>query len=149
MSVIAHQTEKEWISANEKSSQRMSQTQAEGAAEQHAARLEDAHHQKDVNQKQHICVKHYFVVSNHTITVNLHSEEEFLGVPLTPPKRVTHFPRLEEGNVPINTSWYGMFLGISRVWESHGPREDIPPLTPDQSEKLIVFRKRILSRIQK
>ncbi|GFV13369.1 hypothetical protein TNCV_2160721 [Trichonephila clavipes] len=41
--------------------------------------------------------------------------EEFLGVPLTPPKRVTHFPRLEEGNVPINTSWYGMFLGISRV----------------------------------
>ncbi|GFX53496.1 hypothetical protein TNCV_4652821 [Trichonephila clavipes] len=42
-------------------------------------------------------------------------EEEFLGVPLTPPKRVTHFPRLEEGNVPINTSWYGMFWGISRV----------------------------------
>ncbi|GFW38450.1 integrase catalytic domain-containing protein [Trichonephila clavipes] len=26
-----------------------------------------------------------------------------------------NFPRLEEGNVPINTSWYGMFLGISRV----------------------------------
>ncbi|GFU77715.1 hypothetical protein TNCV_1549981 [Trichonephila clavipes] len=43
MSVIAHQTEKEWISANEKSRQRMSQTQAEGAAKQHAARLEDAH----------------------------------------------------------------------------------------------------------
>ncbi|GFW86860.1 transposable element Tcb2 transposase [Trichonephila clavipes] len=42
-------------------------------------------------------------------------EEEFLGVPLTPPERVTRFPRLEEGNVPINTSWYGMFLGISRV----------------------------------
>ncbi|GFW77675.1 hypothetical protein TNCV_133661 [Trichonephila clavipes] len=38
MSVIAHQTEKEWISANEKSRQRMSQTQAEGAA-----RLEEAH----------------------------------------------------------------------------------------------------------
>ncbi|GFY16965.1 hypothetical protein TNCV_3690231 [Trichonephila clavipes] len=82
MSVIAHQTEKEWISANEKSRQRMSQTQAEGAAEQHADRLEDAHlrahiirvlqHQKDVNQKQHICIKHDFVVSNHTITVNLH-----------------------------------------------------------------------------
>ncbi|GFV07112.1 hypothetical protein TNCV_2091551 [Trichonephila clavipes] len=59
MSVIAHQTEKEWISANEKSRQRMSQTQAEGAAKQHAARLEEAHlrahhsclHQKDVNQK--------------------------------------------------------------------------------------------------
>ncbi|GFS56440.1 hypothetical protein TNCV_4302691 [Trichonephila clavipes] len=43
MSVIAHQTEKEWISANKKSRQRMSQTQAEGAAEQHADRLEDAH----------------------------------------------------------------------------------------------------------
>ncbi|GFX96309.1 hypothetical protein TNCV_2291971 [Trichonephila clavipes] len=43
MSVIAHQTEKEWISANEKSRQRMSQTQAESAAKQHAARLEEAH----------------------------------------------------------------------------------------------------------
>ncbi|GFT89827.1 hypothetical protein TNCV_1665721 [Trichonephila clavipes] len=43
MSVIAHQTEKEWISVNKKSRQRMSQTQAEGAADQHAARLEDAH----------------------------------------------------------------------------------------------------------
>ncbi|GFX72796.1 transposable element Tc3 transposase [Trichonephila clavipes] len=43
------------------------------------------------------------------------AEEEFLGVPLTPPKRVTHFPRLEEGNVPINTSWFGLFGGISRV----------------------------------
>ncbi|GFW64244.1 hypothetical protein TNCV_2414951 [Trichonephila clavipes] len=83
MSVIAHQTEKEWISANEKSRQRMSQTQAEGAAKQHAARLKEAHlrahhsslttSERDVNQKQHICVKHDFVVSNHTITVNLHS----------------------------------------------------------------------------
>ncbi|GFW70279.1 hypothetical protein TNCV_5131051 [Trichonephila clavipes] len=43
MSVIAHQTEKECISANEKSRQIMSQTQAEDAAEQHAARPEDAH----------------------------------------------------------------------------------------------------------
>ncbi|GFV23330.1 hypothetical protein TNCV_4780441 [Trichonephila clavipes] len=43
MSAIAHQTEKEWISANEKSRQRMSQTQAEGAAKQRAARLEEAH----------------------------------------------------------------------------------------------------------
>ncbi|GFW78793.1 hypothetical protein TNCV_4262131 [Trichonephila clavipes] len=43
MSVIAHQTEKEWISANEKSRQRMLQTQAEGAAKQHAARFEEAH----------------------------------------------------------------------------------------------------------
>ncbi|GFV32967.1 hypothetical protein TNCV_1746091 [Trichonephila clavipes] len=43
MSVIAHQTEKEWISANEKSRQRISQTQVEGTAKQHAARLEEAH----------------------------------------------------------------------------------------------------------
>ncbi|GFT36896.1 hypothetical protein TNCV_174771 [Trichonephila clavipes] len=43
VSVIAHQTEKEWVSANKKSRQRMSQTQAEGAAKQHAARLEEAH----------------------------------------------------------------------------------------------------------
>ncbi|GFT66703.1 hypothetical protein TNCV_1961581 [Trichonephila clavipes] len=31
-------------------------------------------HQKDVNQKQHIFVKHYFVVSNRTITITLHSD---------------------------------------------------------------------------
>ncbi|GFW01210.1 hypothetical protein TNCV_1764451 [Trichonephila clavipes] len=68
-------------------------------------------------------------------------EEEFLGVPLTPPKRVTPFPRLEEGNVPINTSWFGLFWEFPAFWGNHGPREDIPPLTPDQSEKLIVFRK--------
>ncbi|GFY12914.1 hypothetical protein TNCV_3074741 [Trichonephila clavipes] len=37
------QTEKEWISENEKNRQRMEQIHAEGAAEQHAARLEDAH----------------------------------------------------------------------------------------------------------
>ncbi|GFV17326.1 hypothetical protein TNCV_1754541 [Trichonephila clavipes] len=42
-SVIAHQTEKEWISANKKNRQRMAQTHAEGTAEQLAARLEDAH----------------------------------------------------------------------------------------------------------
>ncbi|GFU43140.1 hypothetical protein TNCV_4289791 [Trichonephila clavipes] len=81
MSVIAHQTEKEWISANEKSRQRMSQTQAEGAAEQHADRLEDAHLRAHHScfttsercyQKLHICIKHDFVVRNHRITVNLH-----------------------------------------------------------------------------
>ncbi|GFV91326.1 hypothetical protein TNCV_898431 [Trichonephila clavipes] len=68
MSVIAHQTEKEWISANEKSRQRMSQTQTEGAAKQQPdlRKLICEHiihvlqHQKDVNQKQHICVKHDF-----------------------------------------------------------------------------------------
>ncbi|GFV38861.1 hypothetical protein TNCV_2814771 [Trichonephila clavipes] len=43
MSVIAHRTEKEWISSNEKNRQRMTQIHAECAAEQHAARLEDAH----------------------------------------------------------------------------------------------------------
>ncbi|GFW02835.1 hypothetical protein TNCV_3732351 [Trichonephila clavipes] len=43
-SVIAHQTEKEWISTNEKNRKRMAQTYAEGSAEKHAARLEDAHH---------------------------------------------------------------------------------------------------------
>ncbi|GFX38742.1 hypothetical protein TNCV_4748121 [Trichonephila clavipes] len=85
------------------------------------------------------------IVPSPRYNLRARAEEEFLGVSLTPPKRVTHFPRLEEGNVPINTSWYGMFLGISRVLGSHGPREDITPLTPDQSEKLIVLRKRILS----
>ncbi|GFX13411.1 hypothetical protein TNCV_2191651 [Trichonephila clavipes] len=43
MSVIAHQTEKEWISANEKNRQRMAQIHSEDAAEQHAARLKEAH----------------------------------------------------------------------------------------------------------
>ncbi|GFT58690.1 hypothetical protein TNCV_1360581 [Trichonephila clavipes] len=89
-----------------------------------------------------------FVV-NDVICGQVVNEEEFLGVSLTPPKRVTHFPRLEDGNVPINTSWYGMFWEFPAFWGSHGPREDITPLTPDQSEKLIVFGKRILSRIQK
>ncbi|GFX90213.1 uncharacterized protein TNCV_2449881 [Trichonephila clavipes] len=55
------------------------------------------------------------IVPSPRYNLRARAEEEFLGVPLTPPKRVTHFPRLEEGNVPINTSWYGMFLGISRV----------------------------------
>ncbi|GFV07503.1 putative RNA-directed DNA polymerase from transposon BS [Trichonephila clavipes] len=40
-SVITHQTEKEWILANE--NQRMAETRTEGAVEQYAARLEDAH----------------------------------------------------------------------------------------------------------
>ncbi|GFV74173.1 hypothetical protein TNCV_2848921 [Trichonephila clavipes] len=31
------------------------------------------HHQKDANQKQHICVKHDFVLSNHTTAVTFHS----------------------------------------------------------------------------
>ncbi|GFV79664.1 hypothetical protein TNCV_1724891 [Trichonephila clavipes] len=42
-SVIAHQTEKKWISANEKNRQRIEQTHAEGPAEQHTAILKDAH----------------------------------------------------------------------------------------------------------
>ncbi|GFX28052.1 hypothetical protein TNCV_2928261, partial [Trichonephila clavipes] len=82
MSVIAHQTEKEWISANENSRQRMSQTQlrAQQSNMQPDLRMHIYEHiirvlqyQKDVNQKLHICIKHDFVVSNHTITVNLHS----------------------------------------------------------------------------
>ncbi|GFS35845.1 uncharacterized protein NPIL_49081 [Nephila pilipes] len=40
--VIAHQTEEERASGNEKSRQRMAQIRAEEAAEQHVARLEDA-----------------------------------------------------------------------------------------------------------
>ncbi|GFV93357.1 hypothetical protein TNCV_3685801 [Trichonephila clavipes] len=43
MSVIAHQTEEEWISANEKNRQIMAQIHDEGAAEQHASRLQEAH----------------------------------------------------------------------------------------------------------
>ncbi|GFV79424.1 hypothetical protein TNCV_1903961 [Trichonephila clavipes] len=47
---------------------------------------------------------------------DIQDKQNFKGAaPLTPPKRVTRFPRLEEGNVPINTSWFGLFLGISRV----------------------------------
>ncbi|GFX97983.1 integrase catalytic domain-containing protein [Trichonephila clavipes] len=45
------------------------------------------------------------IVPSPRYNLRARAEEEFLGVPLTPPKRVTHFPRLEEGNVPINTSW--------------------------------------------
>ncbi|GFX06794.1 hypothetical protein TNCV_1201111 [Trichonephila clavipes] len=44
---------------------------------------------------------------------------------------------------------WDVFWEFPAFWGSHGPREDIPPLTSDQSEKLIVFRKRILSRIQR
>ncbi|GFT33548.1 hypothetical protein TNCV_4381381 [Trichonephila clavipes] len=44
------------------------------------------------------------IVPSPRYNLRARAEEEFLGVSLTPPKRVTHFPRLEEGNVPINTS---------------------------------------------
>ncbi|GFW87102.1 hypothetical protein TNCV_5124561 [Trichonephila clavipes] len=72
MSVIAHQTEKEWISANER--------KADKECHKHRLRAQQSNmqpdlrklicehiirvlqHQKDVNQKQHICVKHEFVV---------------------------------------------------------------------------------------
>ncbi|GFT05046.1 hypothetical protein TNCV_531011 [Trichonephila clavipes] len=47
--------------------------------------------------------------------VVVYKPRNFWGVPLTPPKKGDAFPTPEEGNVPINTSWYGMFLGISRV----------------------------------
>ncbi|GFT05270.1 hypothetical protein TNCV_123061 [Trichonephila clavipes] len=57
----------------------------------------------------------YDLVQNVREKQSFLEEKEFLGAPLTPPKRETHFPRLEEGNVPINTSWFGLFLEISRV----------------------------------
>ncbi|GFU42391.1 replication-associated protein [Trichonephila clavipes] len=41
--------------------------------------------------------------------------------------------------------FFGNFPRFGESWT----REDIPPLTSDQSEKLIVFRKRILSRIHR
>ncbi|GFT06567.1 retrovirus-related Pol polyprotein from transposon 17.6 [Trichonephila clavipes] len=41
------------------------------------------------------------------------------------------------------------FWEFPAFWVSYGPREDIPPLTSDQSEKLIVFRERVLSRIHR
>ncbi|GFU62108.1 hypothetical protein TNCV_1995241, partial [Trichonephila clavipes] len=47
--------------------------------------------------------------------VVVYKQRNFGSVSSPHRKRVTRFPRLEEGNVPINTSWYGMFLGISRV----------------------------------
>ncbi|GFW86710.1 hypothetical protein TNCV_2808651 [Trichonephila clavipes] len=43
----------------------------------------------------------------------------------------------------------GCFWEFPAFWVSYGPREDIPPLTSDQSEKLIVFRERVLSRIHR
>ncbi|GFT00408.1 hypothetical protein TNCV_1981501 [Trichonephila clavipes] len=39
---------------------------------------------------------------------------------------------------------WDVFWEFPAFWVSYGPREDIPPLTSDQSEKLIVFRERIL-----
>ncbi|GFV07990.1 hypothetical protein TNCV_4856541 [Trichonephila clavipes] len=42
----------------------------------------------------------------------------------------------------------GCFWEFPAFWESHGPREDIPPLSPDQSEKPIVFRERILQNTE-
>ncbi|GFX94528.1 hypothetical protein TNCV_3087571 [Trichonephila clavipes] len=70
-------------------------------------------------------------------------------VRLLPHRKGDAFPRLEEGNVPINTSWFGMFWGISRVWGKSLTARRYPPLTPDQSEKLIEFRERSRSRIHK
>ncbi|GFV56246.1 hypothetical protein TNCV_3266531 [Trichonephila clavipes] len=82
MSVIAHQTQKEWISSNEKSRQewhkhrlRAQQSNIQPDLRRHICEyiIRALQHQTDVNQKQHICVKHDFVVSNITITVTLHS----------------------------------------------------------------------------
>ncbi|GFV73350.1 transposable element Tcb2 transposase [Trichonephila clavipes] len=43
---------------------------------------------------------------------NFVQKKEFLGAPLTPPKRVMRLPRLEEGNVPINTSCRGKRVNL-------------------------------------
>ncbi|GFT65724.1 hypothetical protein TNCV_2258481 [Trichonephila clavipes] len=44
---------------------------------------------------------------------------------------------------------WDVFWEFPEFGGSHRPREDIPPLTPDQSEKLIEFQKRIRSGIHK
>ncbi|GFV78180.1 hypothetical protein TNCV_1036481 [Trichonephila clavipes] len=75
--------------------------------------------------------------------------EEFLGVPLTPPKKGDAFPT--PGRRQCTHKYimvWDVFWEFPAFWVSYGPREDIPPLTSDQSEKLIVFRERIPSRIQ-
>ncbi|GFX80060.1 hypothetical protein TNCV_1706381 [Trichonephila clavipes] len=78
MSVIAHQTEKELISANERKANKECHKHRLRAQQsnmqpdlrklicEHIIRV--LQHQKDDNQKQYICVKHDFVVSNHTKT---------------------------------------------------------------------------------
>ncbi|GFW05028.1 hypothetical protein TNCV_598221 [Trichonephila clavipes] len=113
MSVIAHQTEKEWISVNKKSSQRMSQTQAE--AQQNNMQpdlrmhicepiIRVLQHQKDVNQKQHICVKHDFV------GVHYQAEKPGLNVLLAygfPRLMNTHFKReLQKFHTPTENQPY-------------------------------------------
>ncbi|GFV69368.1 hypothetical protein TNCV_4589651 [Trichonephila clavipes] len=105
MSVIAHQTEKEYGYQQTR--------KADKECHKHRLRAQQSNmqsdlrmhicehiirflHQKDVNQKQHICVKHDFVVSNHTITVNLHSGTTQLTLdqgPRNPPwQRATYTP---------------------------------------------------------
>ncbi|GFU99161.1 retrovirus-related Pol polyprotein from transposon 17.6 [Trichonephila clavipes] len=90
------------------------------------------------------------IVPSPRYNLRARAAEEFLGVPLTPPKKGDAVP------TPGRRQCTHKFIMIWDVfWEfpaflgSHGPREDIPPLTSDQSEKLIVFRKRILSRIHR
>ncbi|GFX33455.1 hypothetical protein TNCV_4122891 [Trichonephila clavipes] len=76
--------------------------------------------------------------------------EEFLGVPLTPPKKGDAFPT--PGRRQCTHKYimvWDVFWEFPAFWVSYGPREDIPPLTSDQSEKLIVFRERVLSRIHR
>ncbi|GFT37034.1 uncharacterized protein TNCV_175521 [Trichonephila clavipes] len=76
--------------------------------------------------------------------------EEFLGVPLTPPKKGDAFPT--PGRRQCTHKYimvWDAFWEFPAFWVSYGPREDIPPLTSDQSEKLIVFRERVLSRIHR
>ncbi|GFX73718.1 hypothetical protein TNCV_4290341 [Trichonephila clavipes] len=106
------------ISKREKADKKMSQTQAEGAAKQHAARLGKLicehiirvlQHQKDVNQKQHICVKHDFVPSYHNweIVANVVLVKSCAQVPM---KLKTH---CVEGTNPVKAQSYDLgVLGV-------------------------------------
>ncbi|GFV88534.1 hypothetical protein TNCV_1243471 [Trichonephila clavipes] len=87
-SVIAHQTEEEWASDKE-CHKHMLRAQQNNMQLDLRIHIRVLRHQicsvlnkkntigyewlKDVNQKQHISVKHDFVVRNHAITVTLHS----------------------------------------------------------------------------
>ncbi|GFV27820.1 uncharacterized protein TNCV_1592121 [Trichonephila clavipes] len=75
-------------------------------------------------------------------------EKRISGSAFTPPKRVTRFPTPEEAQRTHKyTHGLGCFGEIPAFWGVIDREEDIPPLTPVQSEKLIAsFGKRILSR---
>ncbi|GFW83011.1 hypothetical protein TNCV_4604381 [Trichonephila clavipes] len=81
MSVIAHQTEKESISAktriadkeSHKHRMRAQQSNMQPDLRKHICEhiIRVLQHQKDVNQKQHICVKHDFVITMNGVDMDL------------------------------------------------------------------------------